>query len=104
MAVAFANINKNDFLKNPVSKTIDSKYVLFKDEISEIGNSLVEKALLDKIKTQFDPWCSNEELSEEELDSLRKIFYPEITSKQKEKSGRSKTIILDKTQEQVAKK
>jgi hypothetical protein len=103
-AIAFANINKNDFLKNPVSKTIDSKYVLFKDEISEIGNSLVGKALLDKIKTQFDPWWSNEELNEQELDSLRGILYPEITSKQKEKGGRSKTIILDETQEQVAKK
>lgn len=103
-AVAFANINKNDFLKSPVSKTIDSKYILFKDEISEIGNSLVGKALLDKIKTQFDPWWSNEELNVEELDSLRGILYPEITSKQKEKGGGSKTIILDETQEQVAKK
>ncbi len=103
-AVALSNIKKEDFSNNPISKTMDDKYMLFKDDIAEIGNVLVGKALLDKLKNHFDPWWQNDELTSEELDCLRGILYPELTSKQKEKGGKTRTIILDELQEQVAKK
>lgn len=103
-SVALSNIKKEEFLKNQISTTIDEKYILFKDDIAEIGNTLVGKSLLDKLKNHFDPWWRNDELNPDELDCLRGILYPEITSKQKEKGGKTKTIILDELQEQVAKK
>jgi len=103
-AVAFSNIKKDEYQKSKISEIIDSQFILFKDDIAEIGNSLIGKSLLDKVRNHFNPWWKNDELNKEELDSLRGILYPEITSKQKEKGGKAKTIILDELQEQVAKK
>ncbi|BDQ01543.1 nuclease-related domain-containing DEAD/DEAH box helicase [Ignavibacterium sp.] len=102
--VSFPNITRAEYLSSDFSKTIDVKYILFKDEIADIGNNLVGKTLIDRIKKIFDPWWKNDELNSEEMDKLRGILYPEITAKQKDKGGNVKEIILDETQEQVAKK
>ena len=102
--ISFPNINSADYLSSDLSKTIDAKYILFKDDLADIGDKLVGKALIDRIKRIFDPWWKNEELTPEEMDKLRGILYPEMTAKQKDKGGRVKDIILDETQEQIAKK
>ncbi len=56
------------------------------------------------MRRHFDPWWVNEELSSAELDELRGVLFPEIISIQKDRGGREKKIILDRYQEQVARK
>lgn len=103
-AIAFPNITKREYQNRNLSTVIEEKYILFKEEIKDIGIKLGPKALIDKIKSHFDPWWPNDELNKDELDSLRGFLYPEITSKQKDSKGATKDIILDINQEQIAKK
>ena len=103
-AVIFPNITKDDYISARYQEVLENEYILFKDEISSIGRDLTGMALQKRLKAHFHPWWFNDELSEEELNKLRGILYPELTSKQKEKGGKEKYIILDEHQEQVAKK
>ena len=104
VAVVFPNIEKSDFVEKSYDKVIEVDKCLFKNDIRSIQQMDNSKKTNDKIKKHFDPWWPNEELSSNELDDLRGILYPEITSVQKDKGGTKKEIILDMYQEQVARK
>ena len=102
--VAFPNIGYEEFLKSGFEQTLDAKYILFKEDIAEIGATLTGKLLRDRLREAFDPWWPSDELEAEELNALRGILYPEITAQQRDKGGNVRNIILDENQEQVAKK
>ena len=103
-AVVFPNIGRNEYVAAGYGALIEPKFALFREELGAIGGALTGKALLDKLRGHFDPWWPNDELAPEELDRLRAILYPEITSRQKEWGGRRVAVVLDEHQEQVAKK
>ncbi len=102
--IVFPNITYQEYQRSGLEAVLDSKYVLFKDDLSELGGKLSGKLLRDQLRESFDPWWINDELEPDELNSLRSILYPEITGQQKEKGGHVSDIILDENQEQVAKK
>ncbi len=102
-AIMFPNIHKDSFLAKGLNNIIEERYIIFKEDVDEIRNSTHRK-IIDKLKRHFEPWWPNEELTDEEITKLRAILYPEITSKQKDKGGKIKDIILDEYQEQVAKR
>ena len=103
-AVIFPNIKKSDFVEKSYDNIIEVKKCLFKDEIKSIQQADSHKNTQDKLKEHFDPWWPNDELPNEKLNELRGILYPEITAVQKDKGGTEKNIILDKYQEQVARR
>ena len=103
-AVVFPNIEKSDFTDRGYDSVIETEKCLFKDDIKSIQQMDSHKQTRDRLKEHFDPWWQNDELTSGELDELRGILYPEITSIQKDKGGTKKNIILDRDQEQVARK
>lgn len=102
--VVFPNIGRAEYEAARYGTVIESRFILFKEELAAIGGALSGKALIDQLRQHFDPWWPNEELDPETLDRLRATLYPEITSRQKEKGGRRVAIVLDEYQEQVARK
>ena len=103
-AVVFPNIERLDFTDGGYDSVIEAEKCLFKDDIKSIQRMDSHKQTRDRLKEHFDPWWQNDEFTNSELDELRGILYPEITSVQKDKGGRTKKIILDRYQEQVARK
>lgn len=102
--VILTNIDKQSFIKRKFNTVIEEKYIIFHDDIEQLGSSFSESGILQLMKNHFDPWWPNNELDEAEMNLLRSIIYPEITAVQKDKGGQHRTIVLDEYQEQVAKK
>ena len=104
VAVIFPNIRESDFIDRNLENLIAVERCLFRDDIRRIQEADSPKLVRDRLRKHFDPWWANEELSNSELDDLRGVLFPEITSVQKAKGGKEKVIILDRYQEQVARK
>ncbi|MCX5792449.1 MAG: NERD domain-containing protein [Elusimicrobia bacterium] len=101
--VAFSKISRAD-LPAEASAFLSEDKFLFKEDITAIGNSLKGADLAKYFMRIFaQSFWKTEPLSPKELETLRGALYPEITLTRKSKTG-DKQIVLDITQEQLAKK
>jgi len=101
--VAFTNIRRKD-VPAEMSAHLDGSKFLFRDELEPLGNSVKGKELERVLRNLFaQAFWPNEPLTEDELTVMRGALYPEITLTKQDKGG-PKRIILDITQEQMAKK
>ena len=99
---AFTRIRRKE-LPAEALPLLDPRKFLFRDDLEPLGGTVtgpeLNKFLLALFSQAFWP---NAPLTPAELDSLRGALYPEITLTKSHKSG-PKKIILDITQEQMAK-
>jgi superfamily I DNA/RNA helicase len=101
--VAFTNIKRKDIPAEAANYLSDDKF-LFKEDITAIGTSIKGAELAKYFMRIFaQSFWPTQPLSPKELETLRGALYPEITLTKKSKTG-DKRIVLDITQEQLAKK
>lgn len=101
--VAFTNIKRKD-IPAEASSFFSANNYIFKEDVTAIGTTLKGAALASYFLSLFSKaFWKNEPLSPKELETLRGALYPEITLTKKSKTG-DKQIVLDITQEQLAKK
>jgi len=102
-AAAFTSIRRKD-LPAEALPLLDPRKFLFRDDLEPLGNTVTGPELAKYLRSLFSQaYWPNAPLTPAELDSLRGALYPEITLTKNHKSG-PKKIILDITQEQMAKK
>lgn len=99
---AFTTLRREDFPEEALQH-LDQHKFLFKNDLESLKNTLSGPELEKLLSPLFHPFWENEPLNEEDLDALRGALYPEITLTKNYKSG-PKKLILDITQEQMAKK
>ena len=101
-AVAFPNINSQQFKSKGLNKVLDRRFIIFKDDIRKVRNG--EEKFYNLFKNHFAPWWFNESLSKNEVNKLRAILFPEITATQKSYGGKKEEITLDIHQQQILEK
>ena len=100
---AFTRLRRKD-LPEEALRELDPRKFLFRDDLEPLGNTVTGPELDKFMRSLFNQaFWPNEPLSAEELDALRGALYPEITLTKECKTG-PRRIILDITQEQMAKK
>jgi len=98
-AVAFTNIRSQRFSESPWVQLLVPEFVLFQDDIAPSSNTLANK-----MKGHFKAWFPPKPLDENELNALRSVLYPEIVSIQQTGERKKTEVVLDMTQEQIAKR
>ena len=101
--VAFTNMRRTE-LPDRAQQHLDPHKYIFRNDLEPLGNTVTGPKVLEFLRTAFGHvFWPTEPLNATELDSLRGTLYPEITLTKDCKAG-PKRIILDLTQEQMAKK
>lgn len=100
-AVAFPNISLEDYTNKRLDLVLDPKHVWFRENIAELKQSASAAVATRLLRGLFVVWWPTEALEEEDLDKLRGVLYPELTSIQRDIGGATREIILDTYQENV---